>query len=64
MKKSRRECNEARNHAIEECAKCVPTSWLDPMLSGPEKVGNMPGRETEALLRGIQYRIRALKTAG
>ena len=50
----------ARKAAIEECAKCVPTSWLDPMLSGPEKVGDMLARETEALLRGIQDRIRKL----
>ena len=50
----------ARNTVIAECAACVPTSWLDPLLSGPNKVGNMPARETEALLRAVQDRIRAL----
>lgn len=49
-----------RKALIEECARCVPTTWLDPLLSGPNKVGNLSGRETEALLRGIQDRIRAL----
>jgi hypothetical protein len=45
---------------IAECARCVTNGWLDPLLSGPTKVGNLPARETEALLRGIQDRIRAL----
>lgn len=54
--------DDVRNLVIDECAKCVPTNWLDPLLSGPNKVGNMPARETEALLRAIQDRIRALKS--
>ena len=49
-----------RKALVEECARCVPTTWLDPLLSGPNKVGSLPARETEALLRGIQDRIRAL----
>lgn len=53
---------QVRNAVIDECAKCVPTSWLDSLLSGPKKVGDLPARETEALLRGIQDRIRALKS--
>jgi len=51
-----------RNAVIDECAKAVPTTWLDSLLSGPNKVGDLPARETEALLRGIQDRIRALKS--
>ena len=54
---------DVRNAVIDECARAIPTTWLDPLLSGPAKVGNMPARETEALLRGIQDRIRGLKTA-
>ena len=50
-----------RDSAIEECVKCVPTTWLDPLLTGPNAIGDLPERETEALLRGIQDRIRALK---
>jgi hypothetical protein len=53
-----------RKALIEECARCVPTTWLDPLLTGPNKVGNLPARETEALLRGIQDRIRALVGEG
>lgn len=52
--------DDARRKTIEECANCVPKNWCDPLLSGPNKVGDMPARETEALLRGIQDRIRAL----
>lgn len=51
-----------RDAVIEECARCVPNNWLDPLLSGPNKVGDMPARETEELLRRILDRIRALKT--
>lgn len=50
-----------RHAIIDECAKCVPTNWCDPLLTGPG-VGGLPARETEALLRGIQDRIRALKS--
>jgi hypothetical protein len=50
-----------REEIIDECARCVPTNWCDSLLTGPSKVGNLPGRETEALLRGIQDRIHALK---
>jgi hypothetical protein len=55
--------DDVRNLVIDECAKCVPTTWLDPLLTGPKAVGDMPARETEALLRAIQDRIRALKSA-
>lgn len=46
----------------ERCAKRVPTNWLDSLLTGPRKVGELPfgAREIEALLRGVQDRIRAL----
>lgn len=54
--------DDVRDLVIEECAKCVPTTWLDPLLSGPNKVVDMPARPTEALLRGIQDRIRGLKS--
>lgn len=50
----------AQSELIEQCAKAVPTNWCDSLLTGPG-VGNLPARETEALLRGIQDRIRALK---
>lgn len=51
-----------RNAVIDECAKCIPTSWLDCMLSGPDAVTGLPARQTEELLRRIQDRIRGLKT--
>jgi hypothetical protein len=51
------------NDAIAAASACVPTSWLDPLLTGPEKViGDKPDcRAIEALLRGVQDRIRALR---
>ncbi len=54
--------DDTRNLVIDECAKCIPMTWIDPLLSGPEKIGDMPGRETEALLRSIRDRILALKS--
>jgi hypothetical protein len=53
---------DVRNAIIDECARCIPTNWCDSLLTGPTKVGNLPSRETEALLRGIQDRIRRLRT--
>lgn len=43
----------------ERCAKLVPTNWCDPLLSG-EQANKVPldCRGVEALLRGIQDRIR------
>ncbi len=55
--------DDVRNAVIDECARAIPTTWLDPLLSGPNKVGSLPARETEALLRGVQDRIRALKSS-
>lgn len=43
----------------------VPTNWLDPLLTGEgavlpkERAGKWNCRDIEALLRGIQDRIRA-----
>jgi len=41
--------------------KCVPTNWLDPLLTGPDAVlkKGHDNREIEALLRGVQDRVRA-----
>ena len=52
----------------EEDGKAVPTSWLDPLLSGPSRVVGDPPYESgqsvqdiERLLRSVQARIRAIK---
>lgn len=44
----------------ERCAKLVPTTWLDELLTGKD-APKLPldARAVEALLRGIQDRIRA-----
>ncbi len=52
--------------AIDRCAKEVPENWLDPLLTGPQAVlkgngGTWGCRDIEALLRGVQDRIRRLK---
>ena len=50
--------------AVERCANEVPTNWLDPLLTGPKAViKGLDNRQIEALLRGIQDRIRALPRA-
>lgn len=34
----RKELAEAGNDALEEAAQCLPSSWLDPVLSGEKSV--------------------------
>lgn len=52
-----------RNTVIDECARCIPTTWLDDLLTGPSaSKGALDNRGVEHLLRGIQDRIRALKS--
>lgn len=56
-------CKEAMRLERERCAKCVPTNWLDCLLSGPDAVLPKLGerithQHIEALLRGVQDRIR------
>lgn len=43
----------------KRCANLVPTNWCDPLLTG-KAAAKLPlgAREIEALLRGIQDRIR------
>lgn len=47
----------------------VPTNWCDPLLTGPDaalskgKAGKWDCRDIEALLRGIQDRIRSRENA-
>ncbi len=54
---------ETRAATVEACAKCVPTNWCDPLLTGPgAPKGPLGNREVERLLRGVQDRIRALAT--
>lgn len=46
----------------EWCAKVIPTSWLDPMLSGPKSVMVPPPwgcQDIERLLHHIRTAIRA-----
>lgn len=55
--------HEVRDAAIEECARCVPTTWLDSMLSGPDKVAEFDdGAKIELLLQAVARRIRALSS--
>ena len=55
--------NEATHEERKRCAEMVPTTWLDPLLTGDDaaipKVGEkINGLHIEALLRGIRDRIR------
>jgi len=41
---------------------CIPTNWLDPMLTGPQRVVGDPPydcRDIERVLLAIRYRIEA-----
>lgn len=43
----------------ERCAKLVPMNWCDPLLTGKDAPKHpLDNRGVEALLRGIQDRIR------
>lgn len=45
--------------ALEQIPNDVPTNWLDPLLTGDKAVIHTSDvREIEALLRGIQDRLR------
>ena len=55
--------DEATQEERKRCAEMVPKTWLDPLLTGDDaalpKVGaKINGRHIEALLLGIQDRIR------
>lgn len=55
--------SEATRIERERCVECVPTNWCDSLLTGPDAAMPSPGtkithRHVEALLRGIQDRIR------
>jgi hypothetical protein len=51
-----------RDEIIEECAACIPTTWLDPILTGSERVGEFKNAaEVQRLLTALAKRIRALK---
>jgi len=53
-----------RDEVLEEAARTVPTTWLDPLLNGPGATKlplDVPG--VEKLCRGIAAAIRALKEA-
>lgn len=45
----------------EACAKCVPSNWLDPLLTGPKKVipDGVDCPTVERLLNAIRERILA-----
>jgi hypothetical protein len=44
----------------EECANKVPSNWLDPLLTGPNSIGEPPYncQHIEQLLNGIAAAIR------
>lgn len=47
--------------AIGQCAACIPSNWLDPLLSGPKKIAEFPScPDVEKLLNAIRERILAL----
>lgn len=43
---------------VRLCADCVPTNWLDPLLTGPDKVADFKdGPAIERLLKAVRQRI-------
>ena len=50
---------EGRAAERKACLEAVPTSWLDPLLTGPEAVVSLPldGPAVERLLQAVARRI-------
>lgn len=47
---------------LDPVLACIPTNWLDPMLTGPQRViGDPPYdcRDIERVLLAVRYRIEA-----
>lgn len=53
---------QERHFTLEQAAKCLPISWLDPLLSGNKSIP-IPWNcsEVEAYTKALAERIRALK---
>jgi hypothetical protein len=54
---------ELEKEVREECAKVVPNTWLDPLLTGPGAIlkgtGPYTGTDIENLLRAVGAAIRS-----
>lgn len=49
---------EGAERERERCIRCVPATWLDPLLSGPDKIAEFQdGPAVERLLNAIRARI-------
>ena len=59
---------DERRRTLEEAAEAVPTSWLDPLLTGEDGIGKNGAffscLDVEKVLRGVKKRIRAKAQAG
>ena len=53
----------SRLQALSEAAEQIPTSWLDPLLTGPDAVGPLPwsGQQIEQFCRRLSAAIRSLR---
>lgn len=51
---------------LQQALDAVPTNWLDPMLTGPDKVighgDRFTSRDIENVLRGVRKRLGELPT--
>lgn len=48
---------------LQQVLDAIPTNWLDPLLTGDDKViHKSPCPEVEALLKAVRARIAALPT--
>jgi hypothetical protein len=49
------------NAGVKDSSEQVPSSWLDPLLSGPKKVvKKSPSNELESLLNSVKAKILSL----
>lgn len=53
---------EGRREGLEAAAKEIPTTWLDPLLSGKDCIKDFNGDGLERFCQSLIKRIRALAT--
>lgn len=51
---------QSQREALEAAVASIPTTWLDPLLTGPDRVMGQPpydGEDIENLLRAVKARV-------
>lgn len=60
--RAKKAAQKARSKRDKAILDAIPTSWLDPLLSGPEKIAAPPYTctDVERLLRAVRDRVKVI----